>query len=158
MNYGFISILAAWVQSDSSTTTFSSTRKAGHRHRRCRRRHCARRGTRYLNAAEPRRREGWEREGVHRGTRHLRAAEAKKGMLLRGEPDASPTPGKVQAQHINTCVPPSPVACPELPPSPRPPRFLHRRFLHRCSGGRKRYAAARGDPDASPSPHTRALR
>ena len=40
-----------------------------------------------LHAAEPRRREGWEREGFHRGTRHLRAAEAKKGML-RGDPDA----------------------------------------------------------------------
>ena len=27
-------------------------------------------------------------------------------MLPRGDPDASPTPDKVQAQHINTCVPP----------------------------------------------------
>jgi len=72
----------------SSTTTFSSTRKAGH-HRRRRRRHhhCARRGTRHLHAEEPRRREGWGREGVHRGTSHLLAAEAKKGMLLRGDPD-----------------------------------------------------------------------
>ena len=54
-------------------------------------------------------------------------------MLLRGDPDASPTPGKVQAQHINTCVPPPPVACPQLPPSPRLPWFLHQRFLHRCA-------------------------
>jgi len=46
---------------------------------------------------EPRRREGLEREGVHRGTRHLRTAEAKKDMLLRGDPDASPTPEKAQA-------------------------------------------------------------
>ena len=97
----------------SLCTTFSSTRKVGHRRRRRRRRHYfARRGTRHLHAAEPRRREGWEREGSHRGTCHLRAAEAKKGMLLRGDPDASPTPDKVQAQHINTCVPPQPVACP----------------------------------------------
>ena len=44
---------------------FSSTRKAGHHLRRRRRHHCSR-----------------------RGTRHLRAAEAKKGMLLRGDPDA----------------------------------------------------------------------
>ena len=50
-----------------------------------------------------------------------------------GDPDASPTPDKVQAQHINTCVPPPPVACPQLPPSPRPPRLLHQRFLHRCA-------------------------
>ena len=27
-------------------------------------------------------------------------------MLLHGDPDASPAPDNVQAQHINTCVPP----------------------------------------------------
>jgi len=108
----------------NGSTTFSSTRKVCHHHRRRHHHHCARRGTRHLHAAEPRRRKGWEREGVHRGTRHLRAAEAKKGMLLRGDPDASPTPDKAQAQHINTCVPPPPVACPQLPPSPRPQGFF----------------------------------
>jgi len=65
--------LRRWFKAlHSSTTIFSSTRKAGHHHRRRRhhrrRHHCAR-----------------------RGTRHLRAAEAKKGMLLRGNLDASPT-------------------------------------------------------------------
>ena len=52
------------------------------------------------------------REGVYRG------------MLLRGDPDASPTPDKVHAQHINTCVPPPPAACLLLPPTPMPSKGL----------------------------------
>ena len=67
----------------------------------------------------------------------------KRYAAARGDPDASPTPEKAQAQHIYTSVPPPPVVCPQLPPPPRPPRFLG-------AAGRKRYAAARGDPDASP--------
>ena len=100
-----------------------------------------------LHVARPRRREGWERKGVHRGTRHLRTAEAKKGMLLRGNPDASPTPDKAQARHHPWPAPNCPH--PHAPqdffingffivarsfsnwPTPRPPGFLHQRFIHR---------------------------
>ena len=55
------------------------------------------RGTRHLQAAEPRRRGGREREGVNRDTCHRR------------------------------------VLFFQLPPPPRPPRFLHQWFLHRCA-------------------------
>ena len=43
----------------------------------------------------------------------------------RGDPDASPTPDKAHAQHINSCAPPPPVACPSCSPP-----LLHQRFLH----------------------------
>ena len=73
-------------------------------------------------------------------------------MLLRGDPDASPTPDKVQAQHISTCVSPPPVACPQLPPPHAPQGFFINGFFIVVQGAEKRYAAARGDPDASPTP------
>ena len=46
---------------------------------------------------KPRRCGGWVREGVLRGTRHFQAAEPKRQKryaAARGDPDASPTPGK----------------------------------------------------------------
>ena len=103
LNDKVISILAAWVQKESlsppppaAATTTTIIIVEG-----------ARRGTRHLYAAEPRRRGGWEREGVSHGKRQKRYAAA------RGDPDASPTPDKAQARHINTCVPLPPVACPQ---------------------------------------------
>ena len=116
-----------------STTTFSSTRKAGHHHRRRRRHHCARRGTRQLHAAEPRRREGWEREGVYRGTRHLRAAEAKKARCCvttrtRARPRtwSKPNASTDAYRHL-------PWPAPNCPLPNAPQKILHQRFLHRCA-------------------------
>jgi len=76
----------------------------------------------------------WKREGVHRGTRHLQAAEPRRQeryAAARGDPDASSTPDKVRAQHINTWVPPPPAACPQLPPTPTPPKgfFINGFFI-----------------------------
>jgi len=73
-------------------------------------------------------REGRARKG------HLQAVEPrrqKRYAAARGDPDASPTSEKVHAQHISSCVPPPPVACPNCPPPPRPSRFLHQRFFCR---------------------------
>ena len=64
---------------------------------------------------------------VARAIFKLRNPGAKKacfGASARGDPDASPTPDKANAQHISTCVPPPPVACPQLPPNPTPPKVV----------------------------------
>ena len=135
----------------------SSSRKAGHHHhRRHHHHHCARRGTRHFHAAEPRRREGWEREGAYRGTRHLRAAEAKKGMLLRGDPDASPTRARSKPNTSTRACRHHPWPAPSCP-HPHAPQgyfisgfFIAARSFSNCPTLQKKYAAARGDPDASP--------
>ena len=69
----------------------------------------ARRGTRHLQATEPRRRGGWDCGGNHRASAIFDRRKPKRYAAARDDPTASPTPNKVQAQHINTCVPPPPV-------------------------------------------------
>ena len=48
----------------------------------------------------------------------------------------------------------TPVAYPQLPPTPTPPRHLHQRFLHRFCQRRKDYHHTRGLPPTAPHPHT----
>ena len=95
---------------------------------------------------------------AHRGTRHLRAAEAKKGTLLRGDPDAIKNDFFIAARSLDVR---SPWWCGK--PSDSGGRHVKGEHVKDAAnaafqGAEKSNAAARGDPDASPPPPTPALR
>ena len=84
-----------------------------------------RRGTRHLQAAEPRRREGWGHEGAHRGTRHVqRNPGGKKGMLRRAANRTRARPRKRPKLHTSAhACRHHPWPAPNCPQPPRPKKF-----------------------------------